>query len=89
MAQNIANDTTSWFLKNDMVVSGEKSKLMTIGTQQNKLSKIVEGGIHHLGIVMDGKAVNVSSSEKLLGIVVNDKLSWKNHLYGDTSNPVS
>ena len=43
-----------------MVVSGEKSKLMIIGTQQNKLSKIVDGGIHHLGIVMDGKAGNVS-----------------------------
>ena len=32
---------------------------------------------------MDGKEITATNSEKLLGVVVNDQLTWKNHLYGD------
>ena len=28
-----------------------------------------------------------TASEKLLGIVINNNLSWKKHLYGDKDNP--
>ena len=34
-------------------------------------------------IVVDGKLVTESRSEKLLGLVLNNNLTWKNHLYGD------
>ena len=37
-------------------------------------------------IVVDGKEIVESSSEKLLGVVLNNKLTWKNHLYGDDNN---
>ena len=37
-------------------------------------------------IVVDGKEVIESSSEKLLGLIINNKLTWKNHLYGDENN---
>ena len=35
---------------------------------------------------MDGQEIIETESEKLLGIVVNNSLTWKNHLYGDTEN---
>ena len=37
-------------------------------------------------ISVDGKEVLESSSEKLLGLVINNTLTWKNHLYGDEEN---
>ena len=33
-----------------------------------------------------GKRIDTSRSEKLLGVVVNQDLSWYNHLYGDEEN---
>ena len=35
---------------------------------------------------LNGKEINGRSSEKLLGVVVNNTLTWKNHLHGDTEN---
>ena len=37
-------------------------------------------------IVVDNKEITETSSEKLLGVVVNNELTFKNHLYGDTDN---
>ena len=39
-----------------------------------------------LKISVDGKKIVESSSEKLLGSVFNNKLTWQNHLYGDKDN---
>ena len=35
---------------------------------------------------MDGKTVEESRSEKLLGVVVNNNLTWREHIHGDESN---
>ena len=37
-------------------------------------------------IVVDDKEITETDSEKLLGVVVNNQLTWKNHLYGDNEN---
>ena len=37
-------------------------------------------------ISIDGNDVMESSSEKLLGLVINNTLTWKNHMYGDEEN---
>ena len=36
---------------------------------------------------MDGQRIEETASEKLLGVVINNKLSWKEHFYGDKENP--
>ena len=38
-------------------------------------------------IVIENEEVKASRSEKLLGLVVNDSLTWKNYLHGDEENP--
>ena len=43
-------------------------------------------GEQRMKISVDGKEVLESNSEKLLGLVINNTLTWKNHLYGDENN---
>ena len=77
-----ANNSASWMKDNRLCVAGEKSKLLIIGTKSLKASKAVT----ETRIVVDGKEIIETESEKLLGIVVNNNLTWKNHLYGDKEN---
>ena len=58
----------------------EKTKLLIIGTNEQKRN-INEDEIE---IKVCDKSVKVSPSEKLLGLVVNGKLTWKEYLYGET-----
>ena len=85
--QTIANNITEWFHKNDMVVSGEKTKLMLIGTQINRKLKVEDRGDLDTSVIIEGETVEPTRSEKLLGILVNNSLTWKNHLYGDDEHP--
>jgi hypothetical protein len=36
---------------------------------------------------VDGQRIEETASEYLLGMVVNNRLSWKEHLQGDHENP--
>ena len=84
--QALGTRVTTWFGKNDMVVSGEKTKLLLSGTYQNRRLKIENNENFHPEINIDGKEILPSRSEKLLGVIVNDTLTWKNHFYGDEEN---
>ena len=81
--QSEAENSTQWLSDNRLCVAEGKSKLLVIGTSQLKASKAI---IEDKSIVVDNKIVMESSSEKLLGLVLNNKLTWKNHLYGDEEN---
>ena len=77
---------TEWFKKNDMVVSGEKTKLLLLGSYMNRKLKIENNENLSPRLTIDEKTVEPSRSQNLLGLVVNDTLTWKNHLYGDDDN---
>ena len=83
--QDEATSVLNWFLKNDMVVSGEKAKLMTVTTAANRASKLTPGAIT-LHVNVCGEVKSETKSEILLGITLNNQLNWKNHLYGDEEN---
>ena len=70
---------TDWFSKNKMVCSGEKTKLLVTGTRANRRSKL--NSIPNIEVCDD--TITESSSEKLLGVVVNNNITWKNHLFGN------
>ena len=75
-----ADYSASWLKDNRMCVAGEKSKLLIIGTKKLrdlKLSQPIE-------IQVDGKKKRDTRSEKLLGVVINNKLTWQEHLHGET-----
>ena len=69
-----AGNSAQWLTDNRLCVAGDKSKLLVIGTNRLRASKV------------DNKEVVETNSEKLLGLVINNQLTWRNHLYGDDEN---
>ena len=82
LIQQEATNSANWLNDNRLCVAGEKSKLLIIGTNKLKKQKLRE----KLTIKVDGKDIVETDSEKVLGIVINNQLSWKNHLYGDENH---
>ena len=81
--QKEVNNTVSWFKDNTLCVAGDKSKLLIVTHQELRNARLTD----KLAIQVDGRRIEETTSEKLLGIVFNNKLSWKDHLYGDQDNP--
>ena len=77
---------SNWFLKNRMVCSGEKTKLLILGTRANRMHKI-ENKHFIPKLEICGKTILESECEKLLGLLVNNTITWKNHLHGHEENP--
>ena len=83
--QDEADCVTTWFSKNDMICSSEKTKLLVIGTAANRKSKLENDNLA-LKVNVCGVEKCESPSEKLLGVLVNNTATFRNHLYGDTEN---
>ena len=77
-----ADDSVAWLKDNRMCVAGSKSKLLVVGTKLQKKKDFEEIG--HLNVKIDGQTIFESKSEKLLGVVISDNLTWKEHLHGET-----
>ena len=75
-----ADLSVNWLKDNRMCVAGDKSKLLISGTRQLKDKKVLQP----IEIRVDGKMVQETRSEKLLGIVINSEMTWKDHLYGES-----
>ena len=78
--QHVANSSSEWLHDNRMCVAGSKSKLLVIGTKMLRAMKLTE----QLEIQVDNMKVKETRSEKLLGIIINNELTWKEQLYGET-----
>ena len=78
--QHEAEQSCNWLKDNRMVVAGEKSKLLVIGTKELRSRRL---GERVLEILVDGKQVIETQSEKLLGVILNNRLTWKEHLMGE------
>ena len=80
--QKEADRSTDWVTDNKLVCSGEKTKLLVIGTPELRKSRITSRNIF-FKISVAGHDVSETESDKLLGIVINNKLTWHDHLYGN------
>ena len=78
--QNEANLSTDWVRDNRLVCSGKKTKLLIIGTKEMKKSKQKDKLVE---ITVAGHLVKESESERLLGLIVNNTMTWEHHLYGN------
>ena len=79
--QREANRSTSWVQDNRMACAGDKTKLVVIGTKQMRKNKLNEE--NKLKVTVDGNEVYATHSEKLLGLIVNSEMTWKDYLYGE------
>ena len=78
--QREADLSTAWVRDNKLVCSGKKTKLLIIGTKELKKARQKD---HKVEIVVAGHTVKESDSERLLGVIVNNTLTWEHHLYGN------
>ena len=77
--QREANLSTAWVKDNRLVCSGSKTKLLIVGTKELRKSKLDNT---KLEIEVDGHKVVESQSERLLGLIINNTMTWENHLHG-------
>ena len=78
-----ANKSTSWVKDNKLVCSGSKTKLLIIGTKELRMSKLLSQN-KVIKINVAGHEVTESTSERLLGMIINNTMTWEHHLYGDS-----
>ena len=81
--QQEANYSSDWLRDNRMCVAGQKSKLLVVATKGLRKNKLRR----RLSITVDEKRVVETWSEKLLGVIINNQMTWKEHLYGETWRP--
>ena len=84
--QREADRAVQWVQDNRMVCAGSKTKLMVVGTSQLRKSKL-ESNNRVLEINVTGANIKETKSEKLLGIVINNEMTFKDHLYGEKWRP--
>ena len=82
LIQKEAENSAMWLSDNGLCVAGDKSKLLVVGTRQRRKQKLN----NKMSINVDGQEIVETESEKLLGVIINNELTWKNHLHGDDSN---
>ena len=80
--QNEVNLASQWLSDNRLCIAPDKSKILITGNQSLK------NALNYYGIKIDigGFEVQESSSEKMLGVVVNNKMTFRNHIHGDGEN---
>ena len=61
-------------------INCEKTSAMLICTWSNGLSKAVAGESSLANITCDGKKIPLVSNTRLLGVIVDSNLSWKDHV---------
>ena len=61
--------------------SGSKTKLLVIGTRELRHSKLKN--LQKLSVNVAGCTVTETESEKLLGVIINNTLTWTHHLHGN------
>ena len=83
--QQVANDSTSWVHDNKLVCSGSKTKLLIIGTKELRKSRL-ENKNKVIEIEVAGHRVKETNSERLLGLIINNTMTWKDHLYGNSEH---
>ena len=78
---------TDWFEKNNMICSSEKTKLLIIGTQANRRVKLTNNNLT-LRIKVCGEVKVESNSERLLGVLINNVATFRDHFHGNGDNNI-
>ena len=72
--QDDANETDNWSIRNNLPIHYGKSTTMTLGSRH----KIQQAG--PLSIYIGNTQLNSVSSQKLLGLHIDETLSWTQHI---------
>ena len=78
--QEEADRSTSWAMDNKMVCAGTKTKLLVFGTSALRRCRFGD----KLEVTVCNTSVKETQSERLLGLILNNSLTWKDYLYGES-----
>ena len=78
--QHQADNSVNWIQDNMILCSGDKTKLLVLGTMGLKKSKLES---RTLTVKLGENIVEETSDEKLLGILMSNSLSWNKYPYGN------
>ena len=78
-----ADLSAQWVRDNKFVCSGGKTKLLVIATPALRQSRL---GDRKLQVTVCGKTVSESVSERILGVQVNNSLTWHHQMFGDRTD---
>ena len=79
--QTRTNNTTQWLMDNMMVVAPKKTKLIVSATRELRAARPI---INPVRLKVGEVTVEPTQSEKLLGVVIDQDLTWRSHLWGET-----
>ena len=79
--QREACRSTEWVSDNRMVCAVTKTKLLVIATDQRRRSRFHD---QKMKVTVCNAIIEDTKSEKLLGLIVNNNLTWKEYLYGES-----
>jgi hypothetical protein len=77
-----ADSATQWIQDNQMLCSGEKTKLLVVGTKELRAARLGPDN-RVLSVEVCGQEIVETNDEKLLGIIMSNDLTWNTHLYGN------
>ena len=79
--QKRADNLISWLSDNRMVIAPAKTKLMITSNPQMKTARIKD---FDFKVTVLNKEIRPTPSEKLLGIILSDDMTWLPHLWGES-----
>ena len=92
---NELQEICNWFQANKLSVNASKTNYMVLGTKYNTTKLIDVNHMHttdssydgsgrlekkKINIKLDGVSLNRVSSTKFLGVIIDENLTWKNHI---------
>ena len=78
--QKQADSSVQWIQDNKMLCSGDKTKLLVIGTRGLKQAQLED---RVLKVRVGDNTVEETKDEKLLGILMSNNYCWNSHLNGN------
>ena len=74
---NELKEITNWFKANKLSVNAKKTNFMIMGTRQRNRNNDKD-----ISIVLNDAQLDRVSSTKFLGVIIDENLTWKNHIDG-------
>ena len=81
MLQRRVDNATTWLSDNKMVISPSKTKLMVSMTKELRATRHYNLSIN---IKVNNLIISPTPSEKLLGVTLNQDMTWATYLWGET-----
>ena len=79
LLQTEVKKSLSWLSDNRLCPAPDKSKVLVPGTSKLKRIRLQ----NNVQIYINGQLVSESSSEKVLGVILNNEMTFRHHLYGN------